>query len=231
MTATTYPSSPVRSVRATATRRAVKAEWTKLRTLPSTWRTVAMTVVAAIGFSALATAVQASSWATMSAQQRQAFDPTSTSLTGMWVAVVILGALGVRSVAAEYTTGMVRTTFTAMPARRLVLAAKAATVAAFVFPLALVCDVVSFELGQRILAGKHVQVALSHPGTLQALIFGAAGRQPGHHRRGRARRRHPPHRRGGHRLWRCSSSGEPSSARCSRPVCASTCPASPSRPP
>ena len=173
MTATTYPSSPVRSVRATATRRAVKAEWTKLRTLPSTWRTVAMTVVAAIGFSALATAVQASSWATMSAQQRQAFDPTSTSLTGLWVAVVILGALGVRSVAAEYTTGMVRTTFTAMPARRLVLAAKAATAAAFVFPLALVCDVVSFELGQRILAGKHIQVALSHPGTLQALIFGA----------------------------------------------------------
>ena len=106
------------SVRATAARRALKAEWTKLRTLPSTWRTVAMTVVAAIGFSAIATAVQASSWATMSAQQRQAFDPTSTSLTGLWVAVVILGALGVRSVAAEYTTGMIRATFTAMPARR-----------------------------------------------------------------------------------------------------------------
>ena len=68
---------------------------------------------------------------------------------------------------------MVRATFTAMPARRVVLAAKAATAAAFVFPLALGCDVVSFELGQRILAAKHIQVALSHPGTLQALIFGA----------------------------------------------------------
>jgi ABC-2 type transport system permease protein len=163
MTATIYPSSSVPSVRATPTRRAVKAEWTKLRTLPSTWRTVAMTVVAAIGFSVLATAVQASSWATMNAQQRQAFDPTSSSLTGMWVAVVILGALGVRSVSSEYATGMIRATFTAMPARRLVLVAKAATAAAFVFPLALVCDVVSFELGQRILAGKHIQVALSLP--------------------------------------------------------------------
>jgi ABC-2 type transport system permease protein len=230
MTATTYPSSAVPSVRATATRRAVKAEWTKLRTLPSTWRTVAMTVVAAIGFSAVATAVQASSWATMSAQQRQAFDPTSTSLTGLWVAVVILGALGVRSVAAEYTTGMIRATFTAMPARRLVLAAKAATAAAFVFPLALVCDVVSFELGQRILAGKHVQVALSHPGTLQALIFGAVAASlvtivgsgsP-------ASSATPP---GRSPLWRCSSSEEPSSASWSRPVCASTYPASPSRPP
>lgn len=173
MTATTYPSPTAPAVRATAARRAVKAEWTKLRTLPSTWRTVALTVVAAIGFSAIATAVQAGSWATMTAQQHQAFDPTSTSLTGMWVAVVILGALGVRSVAAEYATGMVRATFTAMPARALVLAAKAATAAAFVFPLALACDVVSFVLGQQILSGKHIQVALSHPGALQALVFGA----------------------------------------------------------
>ena len=68
---------------------------------------------------------------------------------------------------------MIRTSFTAMPAGWLVLAAKVARAAAFVFPLALVCDVISFELGQRILAGKHIQVALSHPGTLQALIFGA----------------------------------------------------------
>ena len=41
-----------------------------------------------------------------------------------------------------------------MPARRLVLAAKAATVAAFVFPVALVCNIVGFELGQRIFAGS-----------------------------------------------------------------------------
>jgi hypothetical protein len=34
MTATTYPSPSVPYVRATATRRAVKAEWTKLRTFP-----------------------------------------------------------------------------------------------------------------------------------------------------------------------------------------------------
>ena len=91
----------------------------------------------------------------------------------MWVAVVISGALGVRSVAAEYATGMIRTTFTAMPARRLVLAAKAATAAAFVFPVALVCDVVSFEIGQRIFAGKHLQVALGHSGVLRAIFFGA----------------------------------------------------------
>jgi ABC-2 type transport system permease protein len=76
-------------------------------------------------------------------------------------------------VTAEYATGMIRTTFTAMPARRLVLAAKAATAAAFVLPIALVCSVVSFGIGQQLLAGKHLQVALSQPGVLKAIVFGA----------------------------------------------------------
>jgi len=62
---------------------------------------VAMTVVAPSLFRC-ATAVQASSWATMSAQQRQAFDPTSTSLTGMWVACILSLAC---VLAAEYATG------------------------------------------------------------------------------------------------------------------------------
>ncbi len=66
------------------------------------------------------------------------------------IAAVVLGALAVRTVTAEYSTGMIRATFTAMPGRPLVLAAKAATVAAFSFPVALLCNVVGFELGQRI---------------------------------------------------------------------------------
>jgi len=53
------------------------------------------------------------------------------------IAAVVLGALAVRTVTAEYSTGMIRATFTAMPGRPLVLAAKAATVAAFSFPVAL----------------------------------------------------------------------------------------------
>ncbi len=52
---------------------------------------------------------------------------------------------------------MIRATFTAMPGRPQVLAAKAATVAAFAFPVALLCNVVGFELGQRIFASKHAR--------------------------------------------------------------------------
>jgi ABC-type transport system involved in multi-copper enzyme maturation permease subunit len=173
MSTSTYTTPSAPAVRATRLSGALSGEWTKLRTLPSTWRTAVITLVSAIGFAAAVVASQVSQWSTMSPQQHQAFDPTSISLSGIYIAAVLLGALAVRSVTAEYSTGMIRCTFTAMPGRRLVLAAKAATAAALVFPVALVCNVVGFGLGQQILAGKHLQVALSHPGVLQAIMFGA----------------------------------------------------------
>jgi len=138
---------------ATTTRRIARAEWTKLRTLPSTWRTAVLTMAMAIGFGVAVAFSEASQWHTMTAQQRQLFDPASASMVGVMIAAVVLGALAVKTVTSEYSTGMIRATFTAMPARPLVLAAKAATVAAFAFPVALLCNVVGFELGQRIAFG------------------------------------------------------------------------------
>lgn len=170
----THLTATASLVRTPKIRRALKAEWTKLRTLPSTWRTVVMATVISIALGTILCVSQVHAWSTMTAQQRQTFDPTACSLFGVvFVGAVLLAALGVRSVTAEYVTGMIRSTFTATPARRLVLAVKAAVTAAFVFPVALLADVVSFEVGQRVFAGKHLQVTLGHPGVLQAVVFGA----------------------------------------------------------
>jgi ABC-2 type transport system permease protein len=170
MTAITPIASP-HTGSASIINRHLKGEWTKLRTLPSTWRTAAFAAVLALGFTAVVDLVQVSQWHSLTAQQRGTFDATSASLFGMLFAATLLGALAVRTVTTEYTTGMIRTTFSAMPSRRLVIAAKAATVAAFVFPVALLCDVVGFELGQQIFASKHIQVALIHPGVPRAILF------------------------------------------------------------
>ena len=165
------PAPPTRTPKA---RRAFKSEWTKLRTLPSTWRTVVMATVISIGLGAILCVSQVQAWSTMTTQQRQAFDPTACSLFGVvFVGAVLLAALGVRAVTAEYVTGMIRSTFTATPTRRLVLAAKAAVTAAFVFPVALLTAAVSFEVGQRVFIGKHLEVSFSHPGVSQAVVFGA----------------------------------------------------------
>ncbi len=165
---------PARQARTAPTSRALKSEWTKLRTLPSTWRTAVIAVTISIGLGAVLCISQVNQWATMTPAQRATFDPTACSLGGLFlVGTVLLGALAVRAVTAEYSTGMIRSTFAATPARRLVLAAKAAITAAFAFPVALLAAVVSFEVGQRAFAGKHLQVSFGSPGVLQALVFAA----------------------------------------------------------
>ncbi len=167
----TPPASPVRTA---SISRILRSEWTKLRTLPSTWRTAVIAVTISIALGAVLCISQANQWATMTAAQRATFDPTACSLGGFFlVGAVLLGALAVRTVTAEYSTGMIRSTFTATPTRRLVLTTKAAVTAAFAFPVALLAAVVSFEVGQRIFAGKHLQVSLGHPGVLQAVVFAA----------------------------------------------------------
>ncbi len=172
MSATTYTSAlhvgPVTTIG-----RHLKGEWTKLRTLPSTWRTTALAATLALGFTIAVDLAEASHWHANTASQRHAFDATSASLFGVIIAATLLGALAVRTVTSEYATGMIRSTFSAMPARRLVMAAKAATVAAFVLPIALLTDIAGFALGQRIFAGKHIQVALTNPGVPRAILFGA----------------------------------------------------------
>ena len=167
----TPTASPVRTPKI---RRAVKAEWTKLRTLSSTWRTAVIAIFMSIVLGAILCISQAQQWTSMTAQQHRTFDATSCSLFGVvFVGAMMLAALGVRSVTAEYSTGMIRSTFTATPTRRRVLAVKAGVTAAFVFPVALLADVVSFEVGQRFFTAKHLQVSFSHPGVLQAVVFGA----------------------------------------------------------
>ena len=173
----------------------LRSEWTKLRTLPSTWRTAVIAVTISIGLGAILCVSQANQWATMTAAQRATFDPTACSLGGFFlVGAVLLGALAVRTVTAEYSTGMIRSTFTATPTRRLVLTTKAAVTAAFAFPVGSGGCVVSFEVGQRIFAGKHLQVSFGHPGVLQALVLRCRRRQPRRNHRCRTRRPHPAHR-------------------------------------
>ena len=170
----THLTPPARRIRTPRFRRTAKAEWTKLRTLPSTWRTAVIAFVISVALGAILCVSQVQQWKTMTAGQRQTFDPTSCSLFGVvFVGAVLLAALGVRAMTAEYATGMIRSTFAATPTRRRVLAAKAGVTAAFVFPVALLTTVVSFEVGQRVFTAKHLNVSFAHSGVLQAVVFGA----------------------------------------------------------
>jgi ABC-2 type transport system permease protein len=178
MAATTFVTTPPVAVRATNYPRLTiadtfKAEWTKLRTLRSTWCTIGGAVFASVGLAALICIAQVSQWDQMSAKQRLEFDPTSTALIGVLFAAVILGTLAVRAITNEYSSGMIRVTFTAIPGRKGVLAAKAVLLGAIAFPVALITNVASFFIARQILASKGVSMSLGQSGVIQAIVFGA----------------------------------------------------------
>ncbi|WP_018215881.1 ABC transporter permease [Salinispora vitiensis] len=79
------------------------------------------------------------------------------------------GAIGAIALLGEYTTGMIRTTFTAVPARRAVLAAKAVVIAGSTAAFGAVVAVASFGLTQGILSGRDSAVGFGDPAALRLL--------------------------------------------------------------
>lgn len=149
------------------------AEWTKVRTLRSTWTTIGASTLLSLLFAAIVSTTQANDWDDMTAAQRAELDPTSAALVGVLFTTVIFGSFAVRSIASEHATGMIRSTYAALPHRRRVLAAKATIVAALALPAALVANVASFLLGQRILASTGAETHLGDAGVARAIVFGA----------------------------------------------------------
>jgi hypothetical protein len=151
-----------------------KSEWTKLYSLRSTRYALLATVLITIGFGIIASAATVSRWTSMGAADRASFDPLSTSLLGVNFGVLAIGVLGVMLIAGEYTTGMIRSTMTAVPKRLPVLWGKAGVYALVAFVLAIPATMIAFFAGQAILSGQHIQTAFSNPGVPGAVI-GAAG--------------------------------------------------------
>jgi hypothetical protein len=151
-----------------------RSEWTKLYSLRSTRYALLATAVLTIGFGIIASAVTASRWASLSAGDKASFNPLSTSLLGVRFGVLAIGVLGVLLITGEYTTGMIRSTMTAVPKRLPVLWAKTGVYAVVALAIAIPAALIAFFAGQAILSGQNIQIAFSHAGVPGA-VLGAAG--------------------------------------------------------
>jgi hypothetical protein len=151
-----------------------RSEWTKLYSLRSTRYALLATAIMTIGFGIIACAANVSRWSSMTAADKASFDPLSTSLLGVSFGVLAIGVLGVMLITGEYTTGMIRSTMTAVPKRLPVVGGKAGVYALVALVLAIPAAFIAFFAGQAILSGQHIQIAFSHPGVPGA-ILGAAG--------------------------------------------------------
>ncbi|HEX3873580.1 MAG TPA: ABC transporter permease subunit [Solirubrobacteraceae bacterium] len=152
----------------------VRSEFTKLRSVRSTYWTLFVAVFLTIGLGALSAVVVP---AHLERHDRATFDPTGLSLSGVNLAQIAIGVLGVLVITSEYGTGMIRATLSAVPQRRLVLAAKGVVFAGVALVVGLVSSFIAYFVGQAILSGQHpasfagrqLQSSLSDPGVFRAV--------------------------------------------------------------
>ena len=147
----------------------MRAEWTKLRTVRSTYWTAFFTALAVVGV-AVGSCAQ---WANTISQNHDRIsdlDPITASLTGTYLGQLAVGTLGVLVISAEYGSGMISATLTAIPQRRTVLAAKALTFTAASLVFGQLVGFAAFTLGQAILSTQHAGASLADPGALRSAV-------------------------------------------------------------
>ena len=173
---TTSHLSPARpagtSGRRVTLARVARSEWTKLRTVPSTAWSLLAAVTLIVGFGALYCVLRVTRPPGDPAAVA-AFDPTAVSLTGVQLAQLAVGVLGVLLVAGEYATGTIRITLAAVPRRLPVLGAKAIVLALTTLGLCLPATLAAFLVGQSILAAEGLDTCMGEPGVARAVLGSA----------------------------------------------------------
>jgi ABC-2 type transport system permease protein len=151
--------------RATRARDLLASEWTKFRSVRSTYWALLVAVVTPVAVSAVVAFAFANSPKSGSLP-----DPLLPDVISLEYAVIAVSVLGVLAFSAEYSTGLIQVTFTAAPRRRAVLAAKAVVLAGLTLAVGEAVAFASFGLDQAILASHGQGVSLGHPGVPGAVL-------------------------------------------------------------
>lgn len=150
--------------------RVLRSEWTKLWSLRSTRWSLLAAVVAMGGLGAIVGAFQMNHWPHMDPHERAHFNSIDTGVGGYHLAQLAIAVLGVLVISGEYSTGMIRSSFMAVPRRLPVLWAKIATFGAVTFALMLASSFVSFFAVQAVVSQRHLQHAIGDPHALRAVV-------------------------------------------------------------
>ncbi|MFE4369824.1 hypothetical protein ACFRMN_16645 [Streptomyces sp. NPDC056835] len=129
-------------------RHALHAEWTKMRTVGGTGWLLLATIGLTVGLSAAS--IAASTCDGSGCTQ----DVTRLSLTGIYLGQAVVAVLAVLVISGEYGTGMIHTTFTAVPSRSTVLVSKAIALAGVLVVTGSAAVLGSLLAGRLILPGN-----------------------------------------------------------------------------
>src|ERR1700761_1567336 len=147
---------------------AIRSEFTKLRSVRSTYWTIAALIVVSVGIAAIAGFGIASNIHN-NPENKAGSDATQASLIAFFeLGQLIIAVIGAMSITSEYSTGMIRTSLTAMPRRGTVYLAKLIVLTSVTLVVSLVTSFLSFFVGQAMLSGTGVAASLFHTTTIPA---------------------------------------------------------------
>ena len=141
---------------------ALRSEFTKLRSVRSTYWTIAALFVVSVGIAAIAgAAITANLHQNLA--NKAGMDATQASLGGFFeLGQLVIAVLGALAITSEYSTGMIRTSLTAMPRRGTVYAGKLIVFTTVTLIVSLITSFVSFFVGQALMSGTGVGASLFH---------------------------------------------------------------------
>src|ERR1700758_571990 len=147
---------------------AIRSEFTKLRSVRSTYWTIAALFIVSVGIAAIA-GVGIASNLHNNPWNKASTDAAQASLIAFFeLGQLIIAVLGAMVITSEYSTGMIRTSLTAMPRRGVVYAAKLIVFGSVTLVVSLITSFISFFVGQAAMAGSGVSASLFHSVTIPA---------------------------------------------------------------
>lgn len=151
----------------------VRSEWTKLRSLRSTYWTFLIALALGVGLGALVSSISANHYAT-DPEVHFGWKPATRSLLSLEMAQLAFAVLGVITVTGEYATGMIRTSLTAVPKRLRMMSAKLLVFALSALVVGEVLAFAAFGLGQALIHSvPGVPSASLHQHLVLRIVVGA----------------------------------------------------------
>ncbi|MEU0933828.1 ABC transporter permease [Embleya sp. NPDC005971] len=147
------------------------AEWLKLRGQ----RTMFLPLLLAPPFAAGLTWPTCSRVQVIGARGRADLDRLGASFNhGIWGVLMIgAGTVGALFLVGEFTSGLIRTTFVAVPDRRRVLLAKAAVLTTVTSAVGVLAAAASFGTAQVVLSGEGLGMSIGSPGAARGFAAAA----------------------------------------------------------
>lgn len=158
-------------------RRVLRSEWAKFWSLRSSWITLGVAVFLLIALGAIASATYSPDATVTNGPPGPGSgtqDAVSLALLGVTFASLAVGVLGVLLSAGEYSTGMIRSTFAAVPRRLPVLWTKSAVIGATALVVSTAGALAAFQFGTLGLHGEKIALSIGDSGVLRSLVGAGA---------------------------------------------------------